>query len=337
MRALQLSAPAPISAAPLSPVECSLSTLTLDSNSILLRVRACGVCHTDLHIVEGDLPLRKIPITPGHQVVAAVEQVGQGVTRVGVGDRVGVPWLHTTCGECEFCKRGEENLCGRARFTGWDVDGGYADYMIAHGEAVVPIPPAFSDEAAAPLLCAGIVGYRSLIKADLQPGEHLGLFGFGGSAHIAIQVARHWECAVSVFTRSAAHRVLADSLGAVWSGRAEESPPRPLDRAILFAPSGSIVPLALQHLRRGGTLAINAIHTSPIPAMDYNLIYGERTIRSVANATRRDAESFMALAAEIPVKTEVTAFALGEANEALLKLKRGEINGAAVLVMDDGQ
>jgi propanol-preferring alcohol dehydrogenase len=290
------------------------------------------VCHTDLHLVEGDLPLRKIPITPGHQVVATVEQIGEGVTAAQVGNRVGVPWLHTTCGQCEFCQRGEENLCDRATFTGWDVDGGYADHMIAHEDSLAPIPDSFSDVAAAPLLCAGIVGYRSLVKCDLQPGEWLGIFGFGAAGHIAIQAARYWNCRVAVFTRSERHRQLARSLGAEWAGAAEEEPPRLLDRAIIFAPAGWLVPVALGHLRKGGTLAINAIHTSPIPQFDYNLIYGERTVRSVANATHRDAVEFMKLAAQIPVRTEVTVFPLEEANTALGLLKEGKVNGAAVLL-----
>lgn len=327
MRALRLSSPS-------SPL--TLADLPLPSpapHTVLLRVRACGVCHTDLHIVEGDIPPRKLPLTPGHQAVATVEEIGGGVTRVKAGDRVGVAWLHTTCGACEFCKRGEENLCDGARFTGWDVDGGYAEFMIADENALVPIPAVFSDVAAAPLLCAGIVGYRSLRLADLGRGERLGIFGFGAAGHIAIQVARHWGCAVCVFTRSPAHRALAKSLGAEWAGSAEESPPRPLDRAIVFAPAGHLIPLALGHIRKGGTLAINAIHTTPIPQMDYNLLYGERTIRTVANATRRDAEEFMKLAAEIPIRTEVTCFALSEANAALTKLKQGEINGAAVLTI----
>jgi propanol-preferring alcohol dehydrogenase len=293
------------------------------------------VCHTDLHIVEGDLPLHKSPITPGHQAVGVVEAIGEGVSQVRVGDQVGVPWLHTNCGLCEFCKRGEENLCDAPTFTGWDVDGGFAEYMLAHETAVVPIPEAFSAEQAAPLLCAGIIGYRSLHCADLAPSEHVGLFGFGASAHIAIQIARHWGCTVSVFTRSTEHGRLAESLGAGWWGRAEESPPRPLDRAVIFAPSGALVPQALKHLRKGGTLAINAIHMSPIPEFDYNLIYGERTIRSVTNATHKDASEFMQLAAQIPVRTEITTFPLRQANEALLQVKRGEINGAAVLITNN--
>jgi len=360
MHALQLSIPALLSATSLTLAE--LPAPVLKPGSLLLRVRACGVCHTDLHLVEGELPAKKLPITPGHQVVATVEQVlpspptpgltatpfplsrrnfstgegggGWGVEGEGlkIGTRVGVPWLYSTCGVCEFCQRGQENLCDRAQFTGWDVDGGYAEYMIADENFVVPIPEIFSDVQAAPLLCAGIVGYRSLRLSEVQRGEHLGLFGFGASAHIAIQLARHWGCSISVFTRSSEHRALAESLGAAWVGAAEQKPPRPLDRAIIFAPAGELVPLALGHLRKAGTLAINAIHMRPIPEMDYNLLYGERTVRSVANATRRDAEEFMPLAAQIPVKTEVQTFPLEEANRALLMLKRSEIKGAAVLI-----
>jgi propanol-preferring alcohol dehydrogenase len=254
------------------------------------------------------------------------------VTAFKVGQRVGVPWLHTTCGLCEFCQRGQENLCDQARFTGWDVDGGYADAMLADEGALVTIPDSFADEQAAPLLCAGIIGYRSLRLAEVQPGERLGLFGFGASAHLALQIARHWNCSISVFTRSPAHRQLAEELGATWTGNADQSPPRPLDRAILFAPAGGLVPLALRHLRKGGTLAVNAIHLSPIPEMDYNLLYGERTVRSVTNTTRRDASDFMTLAAQIPVKTDVEVFPLDAANEALRRLKHSELRGAAVLV-----
>ena len=338
MRALQLSSPAPIDSAPLA-----LATLhppRPTPHVLLLRVRACGVCHTDLHIVEGDLPPHKSPVIPGHQVVAAVEEVGAGVTRWKVGDRVGVPWLHSTCrrspsrdGECEFCQRGEENLCDRAQFTGWDVDGGYAEYMLAHEDFVAPLPPAFSDIQAAPLLCAGLIGYRSLRQAGVQPGEKVGLYGFGASAHIVIQIARHWGCRVSVFTRSPEHRVLAAALGAEWVGGAEDDPPYLLDRAILFAPAGWLVPAALRRIRKGGTVAINAIHMSPIPEMDYNVLYGERTVRSVANVTRRDAEEFMQLAAQIPITTEVQTFPLEEANRALLMMKRSELKGAAVLTI----
>ena len=331
MRAYQLHAPGPV-----SPESLTLTDRPRPEpgpGQLLLRVLACGVCHTDLHLVEGDLPLRKQPLTPGHQVVAVVEQTGPSVTRWKPGDRVGAPWLHRTCGECDYCRRGLENLCSSAQFTGWDVDGGYAEYLLAEADYVVPIPPEFSAAQAAPLLCAGIVGYRSLRLADLQPGERLGLFGFGASAHIAIQVARHWGCAVSVFTRSAEHQAHARALGAEWVGRAEEHPPQPLDRAILFAPRGALVPLALGWLRPGGTLAVNAIHTTPIPGFEYNLLYGERTVRSVANATRRDAEEFLPLAAQIPVKTDVQVFPLAEASQVLMRLKRSAVTGAAVLAV----
>jgi propanol-preferring alcohol dehydrogenase len=299
---------------------------------MLLRVRCCGVCHTDLHIVEGDLAPKKLPITPGHQVVAIVEEIGREVTHYKIGDRVGVPWLHSACGVCDYCRRGEENLCDSARFTGWDIDGGYADYLLAEEDFVVPIPASFSDIDAAPLLCAGVVGYRSIKLSDLHPGERLGIFGFGASGHIAIQIARSWNCLVDVFTRNEEHQALAKSLGAEWVGRAEENPPHQLDRAIIFAPSGTLVPIALKHVRKGGTLAINAIHTSPIPQMDYQLIYGERTVRTVANATRRDAQEFMSIAAQIPIKSEVQTFPLEDANEILKMLKHSQIKGAAVLI-----
>lgn len=330
MRALQLAAPAPISESPLSLVE--LPTPAAHSHSLLLRVRACGVCHTDRHIVEGELPPKKLPITPGHQAIGEVVAVGAGVTRFHRGDRVGVPWLYSTCGECAFCRRGEENLCERARFTGWDVDGGYADHLLADARFVIPIPPAFTDVQAAPLLCAGIIGYRSLRRAEVQPGDHLGLFGFGASAHLALQIARHWDCTVSVFTRRVEHRALAEALGAAWVGTADQSPPRPLDCAITFAPAGELIPLALGHLRKGGTLAINAIYMSPIPALDYTLLYGERTVRSVTNATRRDGEEFMTLAAQMGMRVEAQPFPLSQGNHVLRLLKQSEIQGAAVLV-----
>ncbi|HZY43379.1 MAG TPA: zinc-dependent alcohol dehydrogenase family protein [Anaerolineae bacterium] len=330
MRTLKLHQSAPIETQPLVLATSDMPRPSY--RSMLLRVRCCGVCHTDLHIVEGDLAPKKLPITPGHQVVAIVEEIGSEVTHYNIGDRVGVPWLNSICGVCEYCRRGEENLCDFARFTGWDVDGGYADYLLADEDIVVPIPAAFSDIDAAPLLCAGIVGYRSIRLADLHPGERLGIFGFGASGHIAIQIARAWNCPVDVFTRSEEHQALARSLGAEWVGRTEDDSPQQLDRAIIFAPSGALIPIALKHLRKGGTLAINAIHTSPIPQMDYQLIYGERTIRTVANATRRDAQEFMSIAAQIPIKSEVQTFPLADANEVLRLLKHSKIKGAAVLV-----
>nr|MBC7246088.1 zinc-dependent alcohol dehydrogenase family protein [Chloroflexota bacterium] len=298
---------------------------------IRLQVHTCGVCHTDLHTIEGELKPAKLPIIPGHQIVGVVDAVGPGVARYRLGDRVGVGWLGWSCGECAFCRRGEENLCPHARFTGLHVDGGYAGYALVEEGFAYPIPERFTDWEAAPLLCAGIIGYRSLRLSGIQPGQRLGLYGFGSSAHIAIQVARHWGCEIYVFSRGAEHRRLAEELGAAWTGQAQDTPPAPLDAGITFAPAGWIVPLALSYLRPGGTLAINAIYMSPIPELRYEWIYGERVLRSVANFTRRDAEEFLHLAAEIPVHTEVEVYPLSEANVALQRLKRGEIRGSAVL------
>lgn len=301
------------------------------AGQILLQVKTCGVCHTDLHTAEGDLELPRLPVVPGHQIVAEVAEAGEGAERYRPGDRVGVAWLYRACGICDFCRRGQENLCPAAQFTGLHADGGYAEYTVVDEQFAYPIPEIFSDAEAAPLLCAGIIGYRTLRLCGIQAGERLGLYGFGASAHLAIQVARHWGCEVFVFTRSEAHRRLARELGASWTGGAQDTPPARLDASATFAPAGWIVPFALGHLRPGGTLAINAIHMSPIPEMPYSTIYGERVLRSVANFTRADAEEFLRLAAEIPVRTEVEVFPLDAANEALVKLKRSEIKGAAVL------
>jgi propanol-preferring alcohol dehydrogenase len=301
---------------------------------VRLRVQTCGVCHTDLHTVEGEISPPRLPITPGHQVVGVIDALGVGVDdKVKSGDRIGVPWLYAVCGECEFCLRGQENLCLEARFTGFHVDGGYAGYMLAEADYILAIPPELSDIDAAPLLCAGIIGYRSLRLADLLPGERLGLVGFGASAHLAIQVARHWGCEVYVFTRSAEHRRHALDLGAVWVGGAEDKAPNFLDRAVIFAPAGKLVPMILEKLRPAGTLAINAIHMSPIPEMPYWLIYGERTLRSVANATYQDGVDFMRLAVEIPIQVTTKPYDLQDANQALLDLKHSRIIGEAVLLI----
>ncbi len=329
MKAQVLYATAPINLAPLELSEVPRPVPTADD--LLIAVQVCGVCHTDLHVIEGELPAPKLPLIPGHEVVGVVEAVGERVTRFRVGERVGVTWLHDTCGECDFCKRGQENLCGAAHFTGYTANGGYGEYMTVPEEFAVPIPERFSDVEAAPLLCAGVVGYRSVRLVDLQPGERLGIFGFGASGHIVIQVARHWGCEVYVFTRSAQHQQHARELGAAWVSTAQERPPHPLDRAILFAPAGWLVPLALGHLRKGGTLAINAIHMSPVPEMPYGLLWHERTIRSVANVTHQDAELFMPLAAEIPIRTDTQTFDLDAANRALQQVKASAVNGAAVL------
>jgi alcohol dehydrogenase, propanol-preferring len=301
------------------------------ANDLLLHVRACGICHTDLHIVEGELPQRKSPLIPGHQIVGIVEKIGKSVTNHKVGDRVGVAWLHWTCGICEHCKCGEENLCDYAKFTGYDVDGGYAEYTVVPSEFAYSIPTQFSDEAAAPLLCAGIIGFRSLRLCNIQRGQRLGLYGFGASAHIAIQVARHWGCDVYVFSRNEHHRKLAEQLGAAWTGTTDAVPPHLLHSAISFAPAGELVPVALSVLRKGGTLALAGIYVSPIPSFEYPLLYYERMIRSVANSTRQDAIDFLKIAAEIPVRTEVEVFPLSEANRALQLLKESKIQGAGVL------
>jgi propanol-preferring alcohol dehydrogenase len=287
MQAMQLQKPKAIEQRPLQTAR--LEPPQPGAGQVRLRVHVCGVCHTDLHTVEGDLELPKTPLIPGHQVVATVDALGPGASRYDLDDRVGVAWLYGTCGACEYCRDGQENLCPDARFTGLHANGGYAQYMAVDEDFAYPLPDVFSDAEASPLLCAGIIGYRSLRLSGVQPGQRLGLYGFGASAHLAIQVATRWEFEVYVFTRSENHRQLARELGAAWVGGAEDDIDAGLHGSVIFAPAGWIVPLALGHLRPGGTLAINAIHMSPIPQFDYDLIYGERVLRSVANFTRRDA------------------------------------------------
>jgi propanol-preferring alcohol dehydrogenase len=297
-----------------------------------VRVRACGLCRTDLHITEGDLRLRKSPIVPGHQIVGVVDAIGVGGRQHREGDRVGVAWAHSTCGECAYCRKGLENLCDRGRFTGWDADGGYAEAMVVPELFAYPLPSHIGDMEVAPLLCAGIVGYRSFRLSNAQPGDRVGLYGFGASAHIVLQVALHYGCEVYVFTRSEGHQQLAREMGAAWVGRAEESPPEKLDAAVIFAPVGSLVLEALRVLRKGGTVSLADITMTPIPAIDYDrLLYHERIIRSVANATREDARAFLELAARIPVRTEIETFPLDQANAALRALKMSKIRGAGVL------
>jgi propanol-preferring alcohol dehydrogenase len=329
MKAMVLHQAQPITDNPLHSEEVEVPDPK--GGQIRLRVHTCGVCHTDLHIAEGEIELPRRPLIPGHQVVGTVEALGEGSGRYRIGDRVGVGWLNETCGRCDTCQQRLENLCPQARFTGLHVDGGYAQSMIVPEDFAFALPENMDDVHAAPLLCAGIIGYRSLRLSGIQPGGRLGLYGFGGSAHLAIQVARHWGCGVYVFTRSASHRHHAEELGAVWAGEAQDKPPAVLDAGILFAPAGWIVPLALAHLRPGGALAINAIHMSPIPEMAYRLLYGERVLRSVTNFTRQDAEAFLQLAGEIPIKTDVEIYPLSEANQVLQRLKASEIEGAAVL------
>ncbi|MDP8940619.1 MAG: zinc-dependent alcohol dehydrogenase family protein [Actinomycetota bacterium] len=298
---------------------------------VLLRVLACGVCRTDLHIVDGELPAHKQPLIPGHQIVGVVEGTGELVDRFAGGDRVGVPWLGRTDDTCRYCKSGRENLCDNAGFTGYDMDGGYAEYAVADHRFCFPIPDGYPDLQAAPLLCAGLIGYRSLrIAGD---AGRLGLYGFGAAAHIIAQVAIHQGRKVFAFTSPGDVQAqnFARKLGAAWSGGSDEPPPEELDATIIFAPVGALVPTALKAVARGGVVVCAGIHMSDIPSFPYEILWGERTVRSVANLTRRDGEEFLKLAPEIPVETEVVTFPLEKANEALDTLRRGEIQGAAVL------
>ncbi len=332
MKAYRLFEPAPVEEKPIRSVEIPVPEP--GPGQVRLKVSLCGACHTDLHTVEGEIHPPALPVTPGHQVVGVVEALGAGVQERQLGQRVGLPWLYSACGKCEFCQRGQENLCPNAKFTGFHVDGGYAEYLLAEADYVLPLPDGIPDEQAAPLLCAGIVGYRSLKQAEIQPGEHVGLVGFGASAHLCLQVLNHWGCRVSVFTRSEEHRQHARDLGADWVGEAGQSPERALDRAVIFAPSGNLVPLMLEKLRPGGTLAINAIYMSDIPSFSYRTIYEERTLRSVANATYQDGLEFLDLAAEIGIQSTVKLYPMAEANQALDDMKHSRFNGEAVLTLN---
>lgn len=329
MRAMVLQRPRPVEESPLEARE--VPTPTPGPGEIRVQVRCCGLCHTDLHTVEGDLPLPKVPVIPGHQIIGIVDAVGEGVRSRREGERVGIPWLYSTDQTCDYCRRGLENLCEQARFTGYHVHGGYAEHAIVHEDYSYSIPRIFSDENAAPLLCAGIIGYRSYRLSGIGPGERLGLYGFGASAHLVLQLAHHQGCEVYVFTRAQAHRELAVKLGAAWVGAAEDRAPQQVDAGIIFAPAGALVPRALRALRKGGTLALAGITMSAIPQMDYSLLYQERVIRSVANSTRVDCREFLDLAAEVPLRAEIEVFGLDRANEALQALKKSEINGAGVL------
>jgi len=330
MLAMILNEPALIENNPLKLVD--IQTPKPGPHEILVRVQVCGICHTDLHTVEGELDLPKKPVVPGHQVVGVVEKLGEGASRFKKGDRVGMAWLYFTCGKCSYCLQGKENLCENAKFTGYHVDGGYAQYTVIHEDFAYPIPDRFSAEEAAPLLCAGIIGYRALRLSEIKPGQRLGLYGFGASAHVAIQVAVYWGCKVYVFSRSKKHQKLGEDLGAVWTGKSSRTPPEKLDSAIIFAPAGEIVLDALKALNKGGTLALAGIYMTPIPQMDYTEhLYYERTVRSVTASTRKDGEELLRIAAEIPIRTQTTSFPLEEANKALQLLKQGKINGAGVL------
>jgi propanol-preferring alcohol dehydrogenase len=299
---------------------------------ILIKVEACGVCRTDLHVVDGDLTEGRLPVVPGHEIVGHVVERGPGAVQFAVGDRVGVPWLGTTCGQCRYCTSGRENLCGTARFTGYHRDGGYAEFTVAAEHYCFPIPAQYDPVAAAPLLCAGLIGYRAL--AATGEARRLGIYGFGAAAHIVAQIARHQGRALYAFTRAGDHAAqkFALKLGAAWAGASGELPPHPLDAAIIFAPAGELVPAALRATARGGTVVCAGIHMSDIPTFPYEILWGERVVRSIANLTRRDGEEFFRLAPQVPVTTTVEPFALTQANEALARLRTGNITGAAVLV-----
>ncbi len=328
MNACRLHRPAPVTEHPLAYEQ--VPTPSAPSGHVLMRVHACGICRTDLHVVEGELDPKRSPLIPGHQIVGTVEQGAHA------GQRVGVAWLHCTCGTCAFCTTGRENLCERAEFTGWTRDGGYAEYAVAPEDFVYPLPAELDDAQAAPLLCAGIIGYRCLRRCGIEDwsGARLGLYGFGAAGHLAIQIATARGAEVYVCTRDRErHQALAEELGAAWVGGTVDAPPRKLDAAIIFAPAGEIVPAALQALVRGGRLVLGGIHMSPIPSLDYQDLYWERTICSVANNTREDGREFLAEAVRAGVRTHVQTFALEEANEALIALKHDAIRGAGVLVL----
>lgn len=329
MKACVLRKPALVTTNPLEFTDVPLAEP--GRGEVRIRVSACGVCRTDLHVVEGELPPRKSPIIPGHQVVGVVEKLGEGAKRRKLGDRVGIPWLHRTDGTCEYCRSGRENLCDNPQFTGYTDDGGYAEYAVAPEDFVYSLNEKLSDEQIAPLLCAGIIGFRCLRLSGVKAGSRLAFYGFGAAAHVAIQVARHWGVEVYAATRGEKHRRLARELGAVWVGEAADVPPVQMDAGIVFAPAGELVPPALEALKKGGVLILGGIHMSPIPSFSYDLLYKERSIRSVANNTRQDGEDFLRVAAEIPVRTQVQIYPLRDANLALNDLKSDRVNGAAVL------
>ncbi|MBV9332792.1 MAG: zinc-dependent alcohol dehydrogenase family protein [Candidatus Eremiobacteraeota bacterium] len=330
MRAVVIDRPAPIERSPLREIEKPLPNPR--DFEILVRVVACGVCRTDLHLAEGDLPPKHAGIVPGHEIVGVVERLGAQSRRFRAGDRVGIAWLRETDGTCKYCRSGRENLCPNARFTGWDFDGGYAEYAVVREDFAYALPSRIDDEHAAPLLCAGIIGYRAIKRAEVVPGATVGLYGFGGSAHLALQVLKYWDCRVFVMSRGGIHREFAEELGADWIGDAMQAPPAPLDAAILFAPAGELVPPALRALDRGGIAAVAGIYLSPIPSLDYERdLFYERELRSVTANTRADGEEFLNIAGEIPIKTATVAMRLDEANRALAMLKHDELRGAAVL------
>lgn len=325
------------------PVESS--PLTLEevpdprpgSHELLVKVRACGICRTDLHVIEGELPTMRSPLIPGHQIVGVVEQLGHEASHFQPGDRVGIAWLRWTCGMCDFCRGGRENLCQNSQFTGYHADGGFAEYALIHEDFAYPLPEVFTDQQVTPLLCAGIIGYRALRRSQLQPGQKLGIYGFGSSAHIVIQIAQHRGCPVYVCTRGEKHRQLARRMGAKWVGKAAQPMPERVDSAIVFAPAGELVPVALRSLRKGGTLSLAGIYMTPVPAMDYEeCLFYERNVHSVTANTREDGCDLLREAAEIPIRPKTQPFPLEDANRALQLLKADRIEGTGVLVLEDG-
>ena len=330
MKAITVNIPGPIEEHPLAMVD--IARPDPSANEILVRVKTCGVCRTDLHVSEGDLPIHRAHVIPGHEVVGIVEALGAGCTRYRIGEHVGIAWLRETCGACIYCRRGRENLCPNAKFTGYDHDGGYAEYATVREDFAYRIPDSLGDEEAAPLLCAGIIGYRAIKRASVEHGMTVGLYGFGGSAHLALQVLKHWGCTVYVMTRGGTHRALAESMDADFIGRTEDRPPKKLDAAILFAPAGNIVPACMEALDRGGVLSIAGIYLTDIPSLNYERhLFEEREIRSVTANTRADGEEFMRIAGEIPIHTHTQFFGLEQGTEALIELKQDRIRGAAVL------
>jgi propanol-preferring alcohol dehydrogenase len=329
MRAMVLEGPGPIETRPLHALD--RPSLEPAHDELLVRISTCAVCRTDLQICEGDLPAHRMPVVPGHQAVGIVEAVGSTVDGWSVGERAGVGWLAATDGTCDACRAGRENLCPEARFTGYDQDGGFAQQLLVRADFALRLPGSFGDREAAPLLCGGVIGYRSLRRSGIQPGGRLGLFGFGASALLSMQVARHWGCQVYVVTRSAAERARAIALGATWAGGYDQRVPESLDAAVTFAPVGTAVVAALAAVGPGGTVAINAIHLDGIPGFSYDLLWRERGMCSVANYTRQDAREFLALAAQIPIRTEIDVLPLAAANEALARMKSGDLGGTAVL------
>ena len=334
MRTMVLSGPAPIDSSPLELRE--IPDPEPGPGEVRVRVLACAICRTDLHVVEAELPPVREHIIPGHQVVGVVDRLGPGASHFKLGDRLGIAWLRFTDGQCRYCRSGKENLCPNARFTGYTEDGGYAEYAVVREDFAYPLPASLDPVSATPLLCAGIIGYRALRRADVQPGCRLGLYGFGSSAHIAIQVARHMGCTVYVMTRDARHQELARQLGAAWAGGATERPPEPLDSAVLFAPVGDLVPPALEALDMGGTLAVAGIYLTDIPRLNYERhLFHEKNLRSVTANTREDGRELLRLAAEIPLRPETTTYPLAEANRALQQLKHDAIRGTGVLVVGE--